>query len=42
MEIWIEKELFQWEKDRFVYINTTPSEPEIKLVQFYNKKTKVS
>ena len=29
----IDKELFQWEKDRFVYVNDN----NISIVQFYNK-----
>ena len=36
----IEKELFQWEKDRYVYI--TQSNTEIVTVEFYNKKSDVA
>lgn len=32
----IDKELFQWEKDRFVYVNDN----NISIVQFYNKKSR--
>ena len=34
----IEKELFQWEKGRYVIVNN----PEITTVEFYNKKSKHS
>lgn len=34
----IEKELFQWEKGR--YVNVALNDPEITTVQFYNKKSK--
>lgn len=36
MTLTIEKELFQWEKDRFVIVN----DEQITCVQFYNKKSK--
>lgn len=36
MSLIIEKELFQWEKDRFVIV----SDEQITCVQFYNKKSK--
>ena len=36
MTLTIEKELFQWEKDRFVIVN----DERITCVQFYNKKSK--
>lgn len=39
MTLRIDKELFQWEKGRFVYIDRTDADPEISCVQFYNKKT---
>ena len=35
----IEKELFQWEKGRYVYIST--EHPEITTIEFYNKKSKM-
>lgn len=38
MKIWTDKELFQWEKDRWVYIETSENEPKITFVQFYNAK----
>lgn len=39
MKIWITKELFQWEKNREVYISTESSDPEISCLQFYNAKS---
>lgn len=36
MTLAIEKELFQWEKDRFVIVN----DEQVTCVQFYNKKSK--
>lgn len=36
MTLTIEKELFQWEKDRFVIVK----DEQITCVQFYNKKSK--
>lgn len=36
MSLDIEKELFQWEKERFVIVN----DKQITYVQFYNKKSK--
>lgn len=42
MNLKIEKELFQWEKNRFVTLETTPEDPHISYIQFYNKKTKTS
>lgn len=38
MKIWIDKELFQWEKNRWVYIETSQDEPNITYIQFYNGK----
>lgn len=38
MRLWIEKELFQWEKDRYVNISSNNSEPEITFIQFYNEE----
>ena len=37
MRLWIEKELFQWEKGRFVFVESAPDESQISYVQFYNK-----
>lgn len=37
MEITIEKELFQWERNRKVYVRQQDGEPAISYVQFYNK-----
>lgn len=36
----IDKELFQWEKGRYVYVKQ--NDPEIIAVEFYNKKSKYS
>lgn len=41
MTLKIEKELFQWEKNRFVIIDKKENEPNISRVQFYNKKSKI-
>ena len=41
MKIKIEKELFQWEKDRKILIETYPKEPVITIVEFYNADSKV-
>lgn len=38
MKIWVDKELFQWEKNRWVNVETSENESEITYVQFYNKK----
>lgn len=38
----IDKELFQWEKNRYVYIEQKEEEPVLSCVQFYNKKSKFS
>ena len=35
----IDKELFQWEKGR--YVNVTQSKPLITTIEFYNKKSKI-
>lgn len=37
----IEKELFQWEKGRFVIVEKSESEPNVSCIQFYNKKSKI-
>ena len=39
MKIWIEKELFQWEKGRYVNISLDDDDPKITFVQFYNEKS---
>ena len=39
MNIKVEKELFQWEKGRYVLIEDYENEPAISCVQFYNKKS---
>ena len=40
MVLKIEKELFQWEKDRYVFIELEETEPKISYIQFYNQKSK--
>lgn len=37
MNIIVEKELFQWEKNRQVFVIQEPGDPIITCVQFYNK-----
>ena len=39
MKLWIEKELFQWETERYVNI-TQDSDLPITFIQFYNSKSK--
>lgn len=39
MKLWIEKELFQWEKNRYVHISLDESDPQITFMQFYNEKS---
>lgn len=40
MKLWINKELFQWEVDRYVYLSTEDSDAEITFIQFYNDESK--
>lgn len=40
MKLWIDKELFQWEVDRYVYLSTEDSDAKITFIQFYNGKSK--
>ena len=40
MKLWIEKELFQWESERYVYISLEEDESEIDFIQFYNDSNK--
>lgn len=42
MKILIEKELFQWEKDREVLVRTSVLENKPSFLQFYNSKTELS
>lgn len=37
MKIKIDKELFQWEKNRYVYLEASEDETEVSFIQFYNK-----
>ena len=39
MKIWIDKELFQWEKNRYVHIETMENEPAVSCVQKKKKKS---
>lgn len=38
----VNKELFQWEKNRHVYIDQNKEGPILSCIQFYNKKSKTS
>ena len=40
MKLWIEKELFQWETERYVNISQD-SKSLITFIQFYNDKSKI-
>lgn len=40
MKLWIEKELFQWETERYVNILQDSDSP-ITFIQFYNNKSKI-
>lgn len=40
MTLRIEKELFQWEKGRYVFIDLDEKDPAISSIQFYNKNSK--
>lgn len=40
MNLYIDKELFQWEKNRFVYLEKSETDPLITYIQFYNKNSK--
>lgn len=39
MEIMVERELFQWEKNRKIYVEQSTNEPQITYIQFYNKNS---
>ena len=39
MKLFIDKELFQWEKNRYVFLEVAESDPSPTCIQFYNKKT---
>lgn len=41
MKLWIEKELFQWERDRYVNISLDENDENITYVQFYNNINKI-
>ena len=38
MKLWIEKELFQWETERYVNISLDSSDSQITFIQFYNNE----
>lgn len=40
MTLRIDKELFQWEIDRYVIIDAVEGDPEVSSVQFYNKNSR--
>lgn len=42
MTLRIDKELFQWEKNRFLFIEQNKIDPIVSYVQFYNKNSKKS
>ena len=42
MKIKIDKELFQWEQNREVFVDFDEDEPQVPYVQFYNLKTQKS
>ncbi len=42
MTLKIEKELFQWEKGRYVLVSSSQNDPIISCIQFYNKKSKIA
>lgn len=42
MKIKIDKELFQWERDREVFVDLDKEEPQTLYAQFYNSKTQKS
>lgn len=39
MQVIIKKELFQWEKNRYIFIDLEHGDPPITCVRFYNKKS---
>lgn len=41
MKIKIDKELFQWEKDRKIIIETSSDDPDITILEFYNTGSRV-
>lgn len=38
----VNKELFQWEKNRYIYVDQNEEKPILSCVQFYNKKSESS
>ena len=42
MKIKIDKELFQWEQNREVFVDFDKDEPQLLYIQFYNSKTQKS
>ena len=41
MKLWIEKELFQWERNRYVNISLDENDENITYIQFYNNVNKI-
>lgn len=39
MKLWIEKEIFQWETERYVNVSLSDSDSQITFIQFYNNKS---
>lgn len=40
MRLYTDKELFQWEKNRFIFVESYKTDPLINYLQFYNKDSK--
>ena len=40
MKLWIEKELFQWETERYVNVVLDNGDPSVTFIQFYNNVKK--
>jgi hypothetical protein len=39
MNLYLDKELFQWEKNRYVFLELEDGDPQISHIQFYNKNS---
>lgn len=42
MKIFVDKELFQWEKNRYILLEAEPAEEQPTFAQFYNSRMSVS
>ena len=42
MKIFVDKELFQWEKNRYILLEVDPAEEQPTFAQFYNSRMSVS